>query len=507
MAINTIILTLIGIGTASSFFFLEHTSAHTETLILSGCGTMIIIGWLLSSTLQASAYQKHLFRTILLLLMSIVLVMMVNLISIKHNVRIDLTQEKRHSLSEQSKNILHNIQEPIEVISFLPLASSQEKQLQILAEAIKQETNKISFSFHDPNKEPMLAKQYNVETLQEIVLRQGTESRKLEEVFSEAHIIQAVLSLSKGIIHEICFTTGHQELIIEHYEPLSSMRTILDKLEMENYTTKMVNILKERNIPSSCSTLVIAGPQLDFATFEIELIKDHVRQGKHLYVLIDIGVAPTLSAKLSEFGVVIKDNAILELDPKRQVSGGDLSYSVINTSDFMPHPIVKRLASNILFQGLRSVEVEESQSDHSLLTLSYSSVQSWAEFNYQEGPIEYTINEDIAGPVPIIAVVETQYNTLKGGKVIVVGSSSLVVDEYTQRPDLGNLDFFLNGISWMSNETEQLNTRARSENIQPFMLYTPQVRIVFFVSLILTPLSLLLGALGTWYWSRRQSEA
>ena len=88
------------------------------------------------------------------------------------------------------------------------------------------------------------------------------------------------------------------------------------------------------------------------------------------------------------------------------------------------------------------------------------------------------------------------------GKMIVVGSSSLVLDEFTQRADLGNLDFFLNGISWLNNETNQLNTRARSEHIQPFLLYPNQLRIVVLVSLILTPISLLMGALGTWFLGR-----
>ncbi|MAA79904.1 MAG: hypothetical protein CL916_11660 [Deltaproteobacteria bacterium] len=505
MAVNTIIVTLIGIGSASSFFLLGNNPQDASTIFVSGCGTIIIIGWILSSTLHISLHQKSLLRTILLLFMSFLLIIMANLIAIEHNHRIDLTQEKRHSLSEQSKSILHSIQEPIEIFSFFPLSSLQEKQIQILAEAVMLETDKISFSFHDPNKEPMMAKQYNITNQQEIIVQKGEEQRRIEDYFSEAHIIQEILSLSKGIKHEICFSTGHQELIIEQYKPLSSMRTILDKLEMQNYTTHVINILEERSIPSSCSTLVIAGPQRDFAPFEIDLIDNHVRKGKNLYVLIDIGVAPILSTELIRFGIILKDNAILELDPKRQVSGGDLSYSVINTSDFAPHPIVKTLATNILFQGIRSVEIDDGSS-HSLLTLATSSKQSWAEINYQEGPIEHTSGEDISGPVPIIAIIETEYIAQdapsKGGRVIVVGSSSLVVDEFTKRSDLGNLDFFLNGISWMSDEQDQLYTRARPDNIQPFMLYAPQLRIVFLVSLILTPLSFLFGALGTWYWGK-----
>ena len=143
MAVNSIILAIIGIATASSFFFLEHTVDQT-TIFLSGYGTILIIGWLLSSALQISLNQRHLLRTVLLLLMSLVLVVMVNLIAIKHNYRIDLTQERQHSLSEQSKIIIQSIQDPIEIISFLPLSSLQEKHLRILADAIKHENDKIS---------------------------------------------------------------------------------------------------------------------------------------------------------------------------------------------------------------------------------------------------------------------------------------------------------------------------------------------------------------------------
>ena len=81
MAVNTIILTLIGIGSASSFFLLGNDPQHTSTIFLSGCGTILIIGWLLSSTLQISLHQRTLFRTSLLFIMSFLILIMANLIA------------------------------------------------------------------------------------------------------------------------------------------------------------------------------------------------------------------------------------------------------------------------------------------------------------------------------------------------------------------------------------------------------------------------------------------
>jgi ABC-type uncharacterized transport system involved in gliding motility auxiliary subunit len=405
----------------------------------------------------------------------------------------------------------------------------------MLFDAFHAETEQLSLSLHDPNKEPMLARQNNITQLSEVILEQGDARRRIDEFFTEEHLIQKILSLSKGTTHQICFSTGHQELILEQYEELSSMRTILDKLEAQNYTAKIINMMQTQNIPESCTTFVIAGPQLDFAPFEIELLAKHIATGKNIYALIDVGTAPQLSNSFAQYGIILKDNAILELDPQRQVSGGDMSYAVLNTTDFEIHPTAKTLAINILMQGIRSVEIDENNKEQSLIELARTSPDSWAETQYQDGPIEQTEGVDILGPVPVIAIVEIEdpqrisigkitptfpkeektqsptstqsINRDKGAKIIVVGSSSLILDEFTQRGDLGNLDLFLNGISWMNDEHEQLYTRSRTEEISPFLLNPTQIRLIIIISLFITPGTLLLGALSSWFSRRSASPA
>ena len=47
--------------------------------------------------------------------------------------------------------------------------------------------------------------------------------------------------------------------------------------------------MAQQAIPDRCDVFVIAGPSLDFAPFEIEIIAEHIAKGRHLYALIDVG--------------------------------------------------------------------------------------------------------------------------------------------------------------------------------------------------------------------------
>ena len=527
--LSDITLILLGLICTISFFLYDGTEEYAWfRQILAGSGTLIIILWLILSRIHMLPAQKNLVQSMLQLFMGLLLLGSSNLLFVQFDTRIDLTESQHHTLSAQSKAIISSLQEPINILAFVGSASPEEIQIQSIIDAFQAETKQMHVSYIDPNQDPMLAKQYEVSNLAEIVIEQGNQKRKIDSFFTEERIVQEILSISKGTTHQICFTTGHQELILEQYEKGASMRLILDKLEAQNYQAKIINLLQQQEIPSTCTTLVIAGPQFDFAPFEVELIAAHVAQGKHLYALLDVGSTPTLASSFSRYGILLPDNAILEVDPKKQVSGGDYSYAVINTTDFAPHPTAKTLATNILLQGIRSVVTDDNNTEQSLLELAFTSTESWAETEYQNGPIEKTNGVDILGPVPVIAIVEvedpesisigtthpdlpnssahiprSQWERKKGAKIIVVGSSSLVLDEFTQRGDLGNLDLFLNGISWMNDESEQLYTRSKTQNITPFFMNPNQVQIIMLVSLILTPATILLGAFNTWYWKEK----
>jgi len=524
----SVILISLCLGCSFTFFTEGQDIKDNLRQILAGFGILSMFAWFVLARTSINPAKKNLLSSLLIAMMAFLLLISTNMVGAQFNQRFDVTTSQHHSLSAQSKAILKDIQEPIAIHAFFLASSGEEKNFRMLIDAFSEQTSQLTIAFHDPHKDPILARQYGVTQLAEVILKKGDQTQRLDSIFSEEVLIQSILSLSQGRHHEVCFSVGHQELLIDQYEPLSSMQNLLNKLESQNYTGKNINIMAMQAIPKSCSVLVIAGPKLDFAPFEIELLAEYIAKGKHLYALIDVGTAPLLSASFARYGIFIKDNAVLEPSPAHRISGGDLSYAVLNTTDFAVHPTAKTLSTNILMQEIRSVEIDADNRSQALVELARTSHESWAETQYLEGPIEKNPGIDILGPVSVMAISEIQEpevipigktspSTIQddvtaknkdqstrspGAKIIVIGSSSLVIDEFTSRPDLGNLDLFLNGISWMVDETEQLHSRTRDGNVTPFLLNPQQLRLIILIALFLSPATLLFGAIATWYWKK-----
>lgn len=521
-------LGIIGLGCfLSLFLFSIDTPYDLWRQLLAGLGALIIAAWFFLFRRYTEPKRLHyILGNVLLSFMALGVVVTTNMLAHRWDTRVDFTEDQQHSLSEQSISILQDLDDDLKITSFFETGSPAESQFKMLIEAFQPHSKHVHVSHHDPNKEPLLAQQNDITQLSEIVVQYKEQTQHIDSYFTEEILISTIISLTKGVVHEICFTTGHQELLIDEFVKAGSMRFARDKLENQNYQAKTLNIAQKGSIPSSCAVLVIAGPVLDFSPFEQEHLAAYIAQGGSVYVLLNIGDTPNLVQSLTRYGFIFKDNAVLELDEQYTLSGGDASYAIINTTDFALHPTAKTLSTNILMQGLRSVEVNDEQQDQSLLELASTSPNSWAESQYKEGPLEFTPGQDIQGPVPVISIIEIdnpdvipignlqrelpkatlskspQLKRTPGGKIIVVGSATLVLDELTQRPDLGNLDLFLNGISWMTKEDTQLHARAHDHDVTPLLLSPMQLRIIILVSLILTPGMLLLGAIGAWYWRK-----
>ena len=290
---------LAGLCITSLFLFSGNNPDDLWRQILSGIGALLITAWtLLNRRLSQGKSTRYIISSFILCFMALIVAITTNLVAYKYDTRLDFTEDHRHSLSPQSAAVLQELNRDIEIITFFETGTPEEVTLKMLLEAFEEQSAHLIISHHDPNKEPMLAKQYGIKNISEIVLKSGTKTQHIDTYFTEENLLQHIISLSKDIVHEICFTTGHQELQIDSYIEFDSMVIVRDKLEMQNYKAKSINLLQTGSIPSSCSVLVIAGPKLDFSTFEQGLIARHVIQGRDLYVLLNVGYTPLLAKSL-----------------------------------------------------------------------------------------------------------------------------------------------------------------------------------------------------------------
>jgi len=105
--------------------------------------------------------------------------------------------------------------------------------------------------------------------------------------------------------------------------------------------------------------------------------------------------------------------------------------------------------------------------------------------------------QDAKGALTIAA---SATNTQTKARLIVIGTSSFVMNALSQQP--GNLDLFLNGVNWLAEQESQITIRPKpfeTRQLIPSRLMSVQV---FGISVILMPLAVLVVGAIVW-WRRR----
>src|SRR5947209_3035914 len=83
-------------------------------------------------------------------------------LAMQHNQRFDVTQAKRFTLADQSVKLLQGLTYPIKVLGFYSLAERERETFTDLLKQYAQHTDKISYEVVDPDRQPALAKQYDI---------------------------------------------------------------------------------------------------------------------------------------------------------------------------------------------------------------------------------------------------------------------------------------------------------------------------------------------------------
>src|SRR2546428_12445566 len=101
--------------------------------------------------------------------------------AMQHNKRFDVTQARRFTLPEQSVKLLQGLQYPLKVIGFYSLAERDRETFTDLVKQYAQHTDKLSYEVIDPDRQPALAKQYDVTAYNPVVVKGNGKKEKIPQ--------------------------------------------------------------------------------------------------------------------------------------------------------------------------------------------------------------------------------------------------------------------------------------------------------------------------------------
>lgn len=457
---------------------------------------------------------KYGLNTAAALFLFLAVVVVVEALAIRHNVRVDLTEGRRHSLSTQSINLLRSLDKEVNVVAFYRTDEPGREAAQDLLDQYAHFSPKFHFEFVDPDRHPALAKRYGITTYGTVVLEGGGREEKVQGA-DEEKITNGLVKLLRTEKRVLYFLTGHGEADPENTERqgLSQAKQALTDVD---YEVKPLLLLREEEVPKDAAVVIIAGPQSDLLPTELQAIETYITRGGKLLVLLDPFTGPTLATLLKKYGILMGNDVIV--DRLSRAFGGDYLLPVI--TEYEPHPITEDFTLAAFFPFARTVDAPETpRPGVAVQVLGRTSAGSWAETDkaaLDRGEASLDPEKDRKGPVPVGAVatievpsevqsprsdVPKEQETLhpepstlnrKKGRIVAYGTSGFIANSHLNLS--GNRDLFLNSVSWLAEEEELIAIRPRQAAFTPLVLTARQGRFAFWTTVIVPPLAIL----GTW---------
>jgi ABC-type uncharacterized transport system involved in gliding motility auxiliary subunit len=437
----------------------------------------------------------------------VAILVVVQLISLKHNGRYDLTSNKRFTLSEQTKKVLQNLENPLMFYSFYNESEADFETVKDLLQQYADITPKVKFQFVDADKEPLTAQRFQVNAYSTVIVEYDGKNRKIT-VPSEKDFTNAIVKLTHGEQKKkIYFLTLHGELDTQSVEA-SGISQVLTLLEESNYEVSNLNLLQEGRVPEDCSILVIAGPKQELEDTEIKSLETYLAGSGNLLLLLDPLTSGKLVTSLARYGIQIGNDIII--DPK-----GYQNVLQPVVEQYPAHAITENFDLGTIFQLARSVKPAEKAPDSmQVVSIVKTNEECWTKEsvgNIEKLTADYVEGKDKKGAVSL-AVAATITSGKEpagddaqapgGSKIVVYGDADFVNNVFLN--SIGNAALIMNTFHWLAEEKDLIAIPPKDTLSQPMTLTTPQLASAFWIPVVIIPF-LILGIGGSRIYQRRHN--
>ncbi len=460
-----------------------------------------------------------------------------NYLAVNYAWRFDLTENRSHTLSPETRAYLNDLKEPVRIIVTLTEDSENEEIAQAYRDVkgllreyqFATEGNprgKITVDFIDVYQRRRDAEALGIDQPNTILVlcsdkRSIVELGKLYDVkdrekqafLGEQAFTAAILDVASPVKQKIYFLTGHGEMSLDDASPDRGLSSLEAELKARNFDVEPLDLALSRKIPDDAAVIVIVGPQGRFDAAEEELLRQYLsnRAGRILALLAP-GYPPGLDDLFYEWGVLVDDVLIYDRSATGQSETGDLILPALDKE----HPLTSSLLNYkipLRFGPSRSVRPDPGRTlDPNLVVtpLVATSEHAWGERNYRERvtPV-YDAGVDLPGAPRLIVVTASERRparqilptfSVPSGRLVAYGSADWIANG--RLGVIGNLSFFLSAINWTADRDVDFNVPARP--IAKFQLSLTQQqiqRLRYSLVLALPGLAALLGLVV--YWTRR----
>ena len=395
-------LTAIGVGLG---LVLAGQGSYPITTVLLVVGLLMVLLWvfthldLLRSFVGLRSTQSNLNAIASVVAVAVILIA-VNIVATRYAVQFDLTEAKLFTLAPQTQTVVSGLESEVEVTVF------SEATIPEIRDRLEQFRNfnpdRFSFQFVNPDSNPGLARELNLNARESIVVKSGDRSEQFpipSPLTLERVLTPTLIQLTNTEQRTVYFVQGHGEMPLQRQENVATLSQAIAALEEDGFTTAPLNLIESEAVPEDASVVVIAAPEAAWLPTEVERLQSYLNEGGRALLLVNPIATPELDALYDDWGLQLLDDVVVDVSQVSQAFGQGPYVALVTR--YGDHPITTPLADKGLasfFPLARSLSAADDSMATALLT---SSDRSWGELNLDDPNVAFDSDNDIQGPLTL----------------------------------------------------------------------------------------------------------
>ena len=417
------------------------------------------------------------------------------------NLQRDITQNKRGSLSQATRDVLGKMQGPIVITAYAP---TQHPALGDVRRAIYdfvapylQVKPDIELKFIDPREQPKQTAAANVTNPSgELVIEYGKRSEHLASL-TEQNMANLLMRLARSQERAIMYVDGHGEPKLDGNANFD-LGAFGGQLGTKGFRVQGLNLLVAPEVPDNADVLVVTHPRTDLLTGEVSKIIRHLDRGGSLLWLVDQEPLHGLQPLAEYLKVELTPGVVV--DPAAAQLG--IQPTIALSSNYGFHPLTENFSGyNTAFPFARAIGRPAEAGAWRPTTLVEVAQSGWVETGDLQGSLRFDKDRDVRGPVAVALALEREVKG-KGQRVIVVGGGSFLSNAYLGL--LSNLDLGTNMLNWLA-EDESLITIQPRPRVDSSLELSRAALIAMVIGFLLALPGAFLLAGGMIWWRRRRA--
>ena len=428
--------------------------------------------------------------------------------------KIDLTEEKLYSLTDQSVEFVKNIKEDVTIYVIVQKEAADQTLAQTL-QRYDDLSDHITVEYIDPNMNPTFHTKYTSEniSLNSLIVVGEKRSKVIDHYYDiyeytvdyttytttttgydgEGQITSALAYVTSDDMPKVYMVEGHGELTLSE--------TFAAALDKENVEYETINLLKNDAVPEDAACLIIMSPGSDFSEDDKNKVIDYLNKGGKVIVNTAYveNPMPNFEAILEYAGIQLVDGLVVE---------GNYEYYYQSPFYLLPDmgsSYTDGIAgyAYVFAPFAQSLQYETTTEGVIYTDILLTSEDAYVKTNLGEATDYVMEAGDLPGP-HVLAVEAVKALENDEATMVVYGCAELFTDAANQMVSGANQVLFTNTVSRFVNHESSVSIPVKAYEVSALILAQKDILVLEIATIIVLPLACL--GIGFVVWFKRRKK-